>query len=317
MLDFKKDFDVLEKDPDPDYFLGCGIEWDQTTTSIIQIDPGKYLREMVAKYDMNGTHSSPIPIPAGTEVYMNEGWNGDEDFRNLYQQISGSLNYAALFRPELMFSVSQLSRVMSCPTQENLTLARQVIRYIIGTLDLKITYRPEDPNSPFSSTDTELMMFTDSDWATSVDTRRSHGCYVIMFAGAAIAHRSKAHKSVMLSSAASEHYEASEGCREIKYIRGILADFYGFELPTTPTYIDDQACIAMAKMPVFSERQKYIPIRTCHLRECCGNKMVELRPIVTKFEIANIGTKTLPVCVCVSAISITYTVRQCRMQWST
>ena len=26
ILDFKKDCDVLEKDPD--YFLGCGIEWD-------------------------------------------------------------------------------------------------------------------------------------------------------------------------------------------------------------------------------------------------------------------------------------------------
>jgi len=125
---------------------------------------------------------------------------------------------------------------MSCPTQKNLTLAHQVIRYIIGTLDLKITCRPEEFNCPFSSTDTNIMMFTDSDWAKSVDTRRSHGCYVIMFAGAAIAHWSKAHKSVMLSSAAAEYYEASEGCRKIEYIRGILAYFYGFELPLTATY---------------------------------------------------------------------------------
>ena len=51
---------------------------------------------------------------------MNEEWNGDENLRNLYQQIAGSLNYAAQLPPELMFSVSQLSRVMSCPTQENL-----------------------------------------------------------------------------------------------------------------------------------------------------------------------------------------------------
>jgi len=97
------------------------------------------------------------------------------------------------------------------------------------------------------------MTFTDSDWATSFDTKRSHGCYVIMFAGAVLAHRSKDHKSVLLSSAAAEYYEACEGYREIKYIRSILpvADFYGFELPPTPTYIDNQACIAMAKMPVF------------------------------------------------------------------
>ena len=57
---------------------------------------------------------------------MNEEWNGDENLRNLYQQIAGSLNYAAQLRPDLMFSVSQLSHVMSCPTQENLSLARQL-----------------------------------------------------------------------------------------------------------------------------------------------------------------------------------------------
>ena len=115
-----------------------------------------------------------------------------------------------------------------------------------------------------------------------------------MFAGAAIAHRSKSHKSVMLFSAAAECYEASEGCRELAYIRSIWKDLYGAECPFTLTYIDDQACIAMAKMPVFSEKQKHIPIRVCHLRECCSNKMVELRPIGTKFEAADIGTKALP-----------------------
>jgi hypothetical protein len=50
----------------------------------------------------------------------------------------------------------------------------------------------------------------------------------------------------------------------------------------------------MAKMPVFSEKQKHIPIPICHLRECCSNKMVELRPISTRFENADIGTKALP-----------------------
>jgi len=70
---------------------------------------------------------------------MNEEWNGDENLRHLYQQITSSLTYASQLWPELMFSVSQLSCVMSCPTQENLSLARQFIKYIIRLLDLKIT----------------------------------------------------------------------------------------------------------------------------------------------------------------------------------
>jgi len=100
---------------------------------------------------------------------MDEDWNGDENLCNLYQQIAGSLNYAAQLWPELMFSVSQLPRVMSWPTQENLVLARQVVKCIIGSLDLKITDRPDDPNDPLSETNNDLMMFTDSDWTTSID----------------------------------------------------------------------------------------------------------------------------------------------------
>ena len=35
--------------------------------------------------------------------------------------------------------------------------------------------------------------------------------------------------------------------------------------------------IAMGKKPVFSERQKHIPIRVYHLKECCDEGIVELR----------------------------------------
>jgi hypothetical protein len=111
---------------------------------------------------------------------------------------------------------------------------QNILKYAIGSLDEKITYRPTDANDPFGGYSYGLMAFTDSDWATSVDTRRSNGCYIVMLAGGCIAHRSKAHKSVMLSSAAAEYYEASEGCRELIYIREILEDFHGEPLPPTP-----------------------------------------------------------------------------------
>jgi hypothetical protein len=83
MLDFKSVFEVVEKDPD--YFLGCAIEWDPET-GVIQLDASKYLREVIAKFDMVGSHPSPIPAPAGMKIYANENWDGDEKFRNLYQQ---------------------------------------------------------------------------------------------------------------------------------------------------------------------------------------------------------------------------------------
>ena len=135
---------------------------------------------------MTGVRSSesPIPIPAGKKVYMNhdENWNVNEDLWNLYQHImiTGSLNHAAQLRPELMFSAPLLSRIMSYPKPEIFNLARQVIKFIIGSLDLKITYRPDHLCDANFETSNE-MMFTDPDWATLVDTQCSHGCYVINY----------------------------------------------------------------------------------------------------------------------------------------
>jgi len=102
-----------------------------------------------------------------------------------------------------------------------------------------------------------------------------------MFGGAAITWRSKLQKSVMLSTAAAEYFEASEACREIAFVRGILED----ALILTPLFIDNEAAITMGKLPQFTERQKHIPIRICHLKECAANKLVELRPIPTRNEL--------------------------------
>ena len=80
-------------------------------------------------------------------------------------------------------------------------------------------------------------------------------------------------------------------------MRGILSDFYGKDevepLEPTPLMIDNQAAIAMGQMPQFTEKQKHIPIRMCHLKECCAEGLVHLYPISTRNELADIGTKAL------------------------
>jgi hypothetical protein len=101
---------------------------------------------------------------------------------------------------------------MSRPSLENLRMARLVIQYCNATAEEVITYRPLGCDG-WGSNDLQLVAFSDSDWACAQDTRRSHGCHIVMYAGGAVSWRSRSHKSVMLSSAAAEYYEASEACR--------------------------------------------------------------------------------------------------------
>ncbi len=57
--------------------------------------------------------------------------------------------------------------------------------------------------------------------------------------------------------------------------------------------IENQDTIALGQMPQFTEKQKHIPIRMCHLKECCAEGLVHLYPISTRNELADIGTKAL------------------------
>ena len=294
MSDFKSKFDVKEKSPD--YFLGAGII--QHESGAISLDPSKYLREVASSYDMSKSIHTKLPMAPGSKLYMPQADDPEcsKEQTNLYQQMAGSVMYASLLRPDLMYYASQLGKVMSRPSLEHLRLARMVIQYCNATAEEVITYRPYGCDG-WGSNDLQLIAFSDSDWACAQDTRRSHGCHIIMLAGAAVSWRSRSHKSVMLSSAAAEYYEASEACREIAFVRGILSDFYGKDevepLEPTPLMIDNQAAIAMGQMPQFTEKQKHIPIRMCHLKECCAEGLVQLYPVSTRNELADIGTKAL------------------------
>ena len=74
---------------------------------------------------------------------------------------------------------------MSRPSLENLRMARLVIQYCNATAEEVITYRPLGCDG-WGSNDLQLVAFSDSDWACAQDTRRSHGCHVVMYAGAAV-----------------------------------------------------------------------------------------------------------------------------------
>lgn len=56
-----------------------------------------------------------------------------------------------------------------------------------------------------------------------VDTRRSHGCYIIMLDG----------------NDCSEYYEASEGCRERVYIRAMMRTFKDNHCPIRVCHLQE------------------------------------------------------------------------------
>ena len=87
--------------------------------------------------------------------------------------------YLIVTRPDLMFVVSLISRFMACPTQQHFAVAKRGLRYLKSTGNYGIFYKRGGVS--------ELIDFTDSDYAGDIEDRKSTSGYVFMMSEGAVA----------------------------------------------------------------------------------------------------------------------------------
>ena len=92
-----------------------------------------------------------------------------------------------------------------------------------------------------------LIAFSDSDYAGDSDTRKSVSGYVIYLCGVPISWRSKAQRSVTLSSTEAEWIALSEVAKEVLFIAQILKSM-GIKIETPIIIrVDNTAAIFLSK----------------------------------------------------------------------
>ena len=90
---------------------------------------------------------------------------GDRADPTIYRSLIDSLLYLTTSRPDLMFATSLLSRFMQALSQVHLVVDKKMLRYTKGTVDYGIWLKSEEQG--------QLMGYSDSDWAGSVDDIQS------------------------------------------------------------------------------------------------------------------------------------------------
>lgn len=95
--------------------------------------------------------------------------------------------YLTTTRLDIIFIVSLLSRFMQNPSKMHFCAMKRVLRYVWGT-------------SNFG-----LIGFTDDDWTSSIDDRKSTSGYIFSLGLGAISWSSKKHSLVSLSSTEAKY----------------------------------------------------------------------------------------------------------------
>jgi hypothetical protein len=190
-------------------------------------------------------------------------------------------------------AINQLTRYMSAPHQAHLNAAKHVLRYLRGTTGLGLCYSRTAHGSSGSS-DCTLTGYCDATHGNVPVSGKSVSGYVFLFNGAAISWRSKVQSIVALSSAEAEFNSLSGATREVMYLRQLLCDLGFDQDKPTLMHEDNQPCIAMARSPMTTERNKHATVRFNFVREQMAAGTIILQYWNTANMLADALTKILP-----------------------
>ncbi|BAT73482.1 hypothetical protein VIGAN_01097000 [Vigna angularis var. angularis] len=105
------------------------------------------------------------------------------DNPNSYRRLIGKLFYLTNTRPDLCFSVNLLSQFMQSPTDYHYRAVQHILRYIKSNPSKGLFFPTESQ--------VQIKAFSDSDWATCPNTRRSTTGFYIFLGSSLISWKSK------------------------------------------------------------------------------------------------------------------------------
>ncbi|PKU80711.1 putative mitochondrial protein [Dendrobium catenatum] len=202
-----------------------------------------------------------------------------------YISFTGALQYLTITRPDIAHAVNILSQHMHNPEQIHRYLLKRLLRYIKGTISFGL---------PITKSSLTLRTFSDADWAGDPVTRKSTSGFCTFLGYNIVSWTVKKQTTVSRSSNESEYRALAAATADTIWLKRLLADFQITHEEPVPVFCDNTSAIALANNPIFHARMKHIEIDQRFIHDHIQNKTINLSPIRTVDQIADILTKPLP-----------------------
>eukprot|EP00253_Pinus_taeda_P016471 PITA_16471 len=220
----------------------------------ISLSHSKYDCDLIRHFHMEDCKPAPSPFQSGVKLLVT--CTSPEVDATLYHQLVRKLLYLTHTRPNLSFVVGLVARFIA-------------------------------KASPL------LVGFTDFDWASDPDDRKSAVGYVFTLGSGPITWACKKQGAISLSSAEVEYRGAIEASKEALWLRQILSEF-GFQQQHLSTlWCDNQSIIQLCKDPVQHQRRKHIELHMHFIRKLIHDHVLEVQYCSTDDQVADIFTKAL------------------------
>ncbi|XP_059645285.1 secreted RxLR effector protein 161-like [Cornus florida] len=169
-----------------------------------------------------------------------------------YASVVGSLMYAMVCtRPDICYFVGIVSRYQSNPGIDHWSAMKNILKYLRRTKSLMLVYGGDD---------LVPIGYTDSDFQSDPDAKRSTSRYVFKLNGGAVSWKSVKLGCTADSTMEADYIAASEVAKEAIWLRNFLIELEVVEHIDRPMMLhcNNSAAIAQTKDPKFHKGIRHI-----------------------------------------------------------
>jgi hypothetical protein len=262
------------------YFLGIEVQHTSTGLFLSQI---KYALDLLKRVEMANYKPITTSMVVGQRLSAVGASFSDS---TLYRSIVGALQYLVITHPDLAHSVNTVCQFMHTPTEDHFRTVKRILRYVKGTLSFSLTIS--------SHSSSNILAYSDADWAGCLDNRRSTSGYAIFLDNNFIYWSAKKKSTISRSSAESKYRSLALTAAEVTWLTHLLKDLRISSSSPATILCDNRNAIFMSANPVSHARSKHIALDYHFVREQVAAGVVRVQFVTSQFQIADLFKKSLP-----------------------
>ena len=249
-----------------------------------------YVDKMLDEMDMKTCSPSNTPGTDALRKKMESEELLSEHDHKRYRRVVGQLLWLSSIRPDIQYSVKELSRGLTAPTSDHAAKLRTLLRYLSGTKLYVLTLRPKIKLHE-KMTSLDIDTYVDSDWAGCVQTRKSTSGIAVYFCGALITTQSKTQQTVALSSGEAELYAIGLGTSESLFVKSILLETEIVPKVNIRIHTDSTAGKSMSTRFGTSKKTRHVQLRFLYVQELVLQGILQVKKVLGTSNPADVMTK--------------------------
>ncbi|KAH9802185.1 Integrase catalytic domain-containing protein [Citrus sinensis] len=249
-----KQFDMKDLG-EASYILGIKLLRDRKNKTLA-LSQAVYIDKILARFSMENSKTGLLPFRHGITFSKDQSPKTSEEIERMrrvpYATAVGSLMYAMLCtRPDICFAVWMVSRYQFNPGPQYWTAVKHIIKYLKRTKNYMLVY---------SGDELIPVGYTDSDFKSDRDSRKSTSGYVFALGSGAISWMSVKQSCITDSITKAEYVATSEAAKEAIWLCKFLRNLEVVLVVTAPLklFCDNGGAVAQSKEPRNHKKQNIL-----------------------------------------------------------